>query len=50
VNISIVCQWVTKSRDNGGNLDLSDHLWSGRSVTATHDLNRQKVDELLREA
>jgi hypothetical protein len=30
-------------------LDLNDHLWSGRPVTTTHDLNRPKVEKLIQE-
>jgi hypothetical protein len=31
-----------ESRDRVGKLAVSDQLWSGRYVTATHVLNRQK--------
>lgn len=47
VDASTVRHWVTKSRDSGGNLYLNDQLQSGRPVSATRDLNRQKVDELI---
>ena len=48
-NISAVCCWKRKSRDNIGNLDLKDELQSERSVTTTHDLNRQKFKKLTQE-
>jgi hypothetical protein len=44
VDISTVCHWVRKLRDSGRNLDLNDQPWS---VTATHCVNRQKVNELI---
>jgi hypothetical protein len=47
VDVSTV-HLAEKGRDNGGNLYLDDWLQSGRPVTATHDLNRQKVDSLSR--
>jgi transposase len=47
VDASTVRHWVTKSRDSGGNLYLNDQPQSGRPVSATRDLNRQKVDELI---
>jgi len=47
VDISSACQWARKSRDSGGNVDLNDQPCSGRPVTATHYVNRQKVYELI---
>jgi hypothetical protein len=49
VNIRAVCPGVKISRDGGGNLYLNDQLWSGRPVTTTHDLKRQKSDKLIPE-
>ena len=43
VDISTVHQWVWKSWDNGGNLDMNDQLQSGRPVRATHNANRQRA-------
>jgi hypothetical protein len=40
--------WVRKLRHSGGNLDLNDQPRSGRSVTATHYVNRQKVNKLIK--
>jgi hypothetical protein len=42
-----VCHWVRKLRDSSGNVDLNDQPCSGRPVTATHCVNRQKVYELV---
>ena len=39
--------WVRKSRDSGRNADLNDQPWSGRPVTTTHYVNRQKLTNLL---
>ena len=47
VNISTVHHWVRKSRDSGGNLDLNGLPWCGMPGTATYDLYRQKVTNLL---
>jgi len=47
VDISTVCHWVRKLRDSGGNVDLNDQPCSGRPVTATHFVNRQKVYEII---
>ena len=41
-------QFIRKSTDSGGNLNLNDRLQSGRSITATHSLNRQKVKKLIK--
>jgi hypothetical protein len=49
VDINTVHHWVSKSRDSGGNLVLSDQPQSGWTVTTTHDLNRQKVKEFIQE-
>jgi hypothetical protein len=49
VDVSTLRRWVIKSRDSGGNLVLNDHPRSGRSVSATDDLNRQNVDEVIQE-
>jgi hypothetical protein len=43
VNISTVHHWVGKSWDSGGNLDMNDQPQSGKPVSATHNLNRQRV-------
>jgi hypothetical protein len=40
---------VRKLRGSVGSLGLSDHLCSGRPVTTTHNLSRQKVGELIQE-
>jgi hypothetical protein len=40
---------VRKSWDSNANLDLNDQPPSGRPASATHNLNRQKVDELIQE-
>ena len=45
--ISTVYHWVRKLRDSGGNVDLNNQPCSGRPVTATHYVNRQKVYELI---
>jgi transposase len=47
MDISTVHQWVRKSRDSGGNVDMNDQPRSGRPVTATHYVNRQKVYECV---
>ena len=47
VNISTVHHWVINLRDNGRNLNLNDQSHSGRPVTATHNLNKQKFDEVV---
>jgi hypothetical protein len=49
VGVSTVHHGERKARDGGENVDLSDQPWSGRPVTATHHLNRQKVNELIQE-
>ena len=49
VNISTVCQWVRKSWDSNANLDLNNQPPPGWPVSATHNLNRQKVDKLIQE-
>jgi hypothetical protein len=49
VDTSTVHCWVRKSRHSGGNLDLTDQPWSGRPVTATYDLHKEKVNELIQE-
>jgi len=41
--------WVSQSRDSGRNLDPNDQLWSKSPVSATHYLNRQEVDKLIKE-
>ena len=43
MDISTVHHWVRKSKDSGGKLDLNDQPQSGRPISATHNLNRQKV-------
>jgi hypothetical protein len=43
VDISTVHRLVRKSRDSGRNVDVNDQPRSGRSVTTTHYVNRQKV-------
>ena len=48
VDIRIVHHWVRKSRDSGRNLDPNDQLWSKRPVSATHYLNRQEADRLIK--
>ena len=39
---------LREARDSGGNLYLDDQLRSGGPVTAAHDLNKQRVDNLSR--
>ena len=41
--------WVRQSRDSDWNLGLNYQLRFGQPVSATHDLNRQKVKELTEE-
>jgi hypothetical protein len=50
VNVSTVHCWVRKSwYSSDGNLGLNDQPLSGRPVSATYNLNRQKVDKLIQE-
>jgi hypothetical protein len=42
VNVSTVHHGVRKSSSSSENLDMNDQPWSGRPVTASLDLNRQK--------
>jgi hypothetical protein len=49
VDICIVHHWLRKSRDSGKNLDPDDQLQSKRPAIATHYLNRQEVDKLIKE-
>jgi transposase len=44
-----VSHWVRQSWDSGRNLGLNYQLRFGHPVSATHDLNRQKVKELNQE-
>jgi hypothetical protein len=48
VDINTVRRWLKKSRDTGGQLNLNDQPHFGRPVTATHDLEKQKVDEFFK--
>jgi hypothetical protein len=50
VNVSSVHRWVINSRYTGRNLNLNDHLWSGRPVAATRNLNMQKFNEIIEES
>jgi hypothetical protein len=47
VDISTVRRWLIKSRDTGRNVDVNDQPRSESPVTASHYVNRQKVDELI---
>jgi len=49
VDMSIAHHWVRKIRDSGGKMGVSNQPWSRRSVTSTHDLNRQNVGQLFEE-
>jgi hypothetical protein len=40
---------VRELRDSARYLDLNAHLWYGRTVTLTHDLNRQQINSLFEE-
>ena len=40
--------WVRESREGGRNLDLNDQPQSGRSVSTTQNLKRQKLANLLK--
>jgi hypothetical protein len=48
VDITTVRRWVGKSRDSGVNMDLSELKGSGRTVTATQDLNRKTSSNLFK--
>ena len=47
--MSIVRRWVTRFKDGEvGQADLSDKTRSGRPVTASDQLNQDRVEELIR--
>jgi hypothetical protein len=47
VAISTVRLCVRKSTGCGGNLNLNDQPQSGKPITGTHDLKRQKVESWI---
>jgi len=49
VDVSTVRHWVRQFKYGElGQADLSDKIWSGRSVTASDQLHQDRVEELIR--